>query len=175
MGQDKAFLHVHWQGAPAFLWERQLSVLQALAPDEIFVSGKRKSGYPDSITVMQDDWEDLGPLGGIATCLSRTRTDLLLVLAIDLPFILPEFFRALLARSRRGCGVMPVHRNRFEPLAAVYPVAALQPALVSLKSGDLVMQRFADRLLREGLLITYEVGPSEGFQLTNWNTPADIS
>jgi molybdopterin-guanine dinucleotide biosynthesis protein A len=70
---------------------------------------------------------------------------------------------------------MPVHRNRFEPLAAVYPVAALQPALVSLKSGDLVMQRFADRLLREGLLITYEVGPSEGFQLTNWNTPADIS
>jgi molybdenum cofactor guanylyltransferase len=175
MGQDKALLHVMWQGAPTLLWKRQLSILGSLNPDEVVISGRRKSGYPDSLTVIPDDWEDKGPLGGIATCLSKTHTDLLLILAVDLPFVQPLFLRTLLDRARVGCGVIPVHRDRFEPLVAVYPLLALEPALDSLKRGDLVLQHFADRLLTEKLLVTYRVEPWEQFQLQNWNTPEDVS
>ncbi|HYY28216.1 MAG TPA: molybdenum cofactor guanylyltransferase [Chthoniobacterales bacterium] len=174
MGQDKALLRVMWQGAPTSLWRRQLSILESLDPDEILVSGQRKSEYPDSITVIPDDWNAKGPLGGIATCLSRMHSELLLILAVDLPFIQPTFLRTLLDRARTGCGVIPVHRDRFEPLVAVYPLLALQPALESLKNGDLVLQQFADRLLREKLLVTYRVAPWEEFQLQNWNTPDDV-
>jgi molybdopterin-guanine dinucleotide biosynthesis protein A len=174
MRQDKALLPVIWQGRPTPLWKRQLSVLESLDPDEVLISGPRKSGYPDSVVVAPDDWEGVGPLGGIATCLSRTHNDLLLILAVDLPFIQPVFLRTLLDRARAGCGVIPVNRDRFEPLVAVYPRLALRPALENLKKGDLVLQQFADRLLGEKLLVTYRVEASEEVQLQNWNTPEDV-
>ena len=174
MGQDKALLRVMWQGAPTSLWKRQLSILESLDPDEVLISGPRKNEYPDSVTVIPDDWADKGPLGGIATCLSRTHSELLLILAVDLPFIQPAFLRTLLDRARSDCGVIPVHRDRFEPLVAVYPLLALQTALASLKNGELVLQQFADRLLGKKLLVSYKVEPWEEFQLQNWNTPDDV-
>jgi molybdenum cofactor guanylyltransferase len=174
MGQDKALLPVMWQGARMPLWKRQLSILESLDPDEVLISGPRKSGYPESVMVIPDDWEGIGPLGGIATCLKRTHSDLLLILAVDVPFIQPVFLRTLLDRARAGCGIIPVNRDRFEPLVAVYPRLALRSALENLKKGDLVLQRFADRLLAEKLLLTYRVEASEEFQLQNWNTPEDV-
>jgi molybdopterin-guanine dinucleotide biosynthesis protein A len=174
MGRDKAYLEVNWQGTKMTLWERQLAVLQSVAPEEIVISGPRKEGYPASIAVMADKWAGFGPLGGIATCLSQTRSTLLLVLAIDLPQIMPGFLRKLLARSEPGCGVVPVHHHCFEPLIAVYPVGAFQFALDQLQHGDYVLQHFIDKLLDAGLMIGYDVELREQHQLENWNTPEDV-
>lgn len=173
MGRDKAYLQVNWQGVSMPLWERQLAVLQSVAPDEVVISGPPKQGYPTSIAVLADRWAGVGPLGGIATCLTQTRSALLLVLAIDLPRITPGFLIKLLARSEAGCGVVPVHHHRFEPLIAVYPPAAAQVALDQLKQEDYALQHFIDKLLQAGLMIAYEVELSEEHQLENWNTPAD--
>jgi molybdenum cofactor guanylyltransferase len=173
MGRDKAYLEVHWQGVSMPLWERQLAVLRSVAPDEIVISGPRKQGYPASIAVLADRWAGLGPLGGIATCLSQTRSTLLLVLAIDLPEIMPGFLLKLLARTEAGCGVVPVRQNRFEPLIAVYPRVAVQVALDQLQHQDYVLQHFLDKLLRAGLMIGYDVELSEEHQMKNWNTPED--
>ena len=173
MGRDKAYLEVNWQGVSVPLWERQLAVLQSVAPEEIVISGSPKQGYPTSIAVLADRWAGVGPLGGIATCLTQTRSALLLVLAIDLPQIMPGFLMKLLARSKAGCGAVPVHHNRFEPLIAVYPEAAVQVALDQLKQEDYALQHFIDKLLKAGLMIGYEVELSEEHQLENWNTPQD--
>jgi molybdenum cofactor guanylyltransferase len=174
MGRDKAYLEVNWQGASMPLWERQLAVLQSVAPDQIVISGPRKQGYPASIAVLADRWVGVGPLGGIATCLSQTRSTLLLVLAIDLPQITPGFLQKLLARSEAGRGVVPVYHNRFEPLLAVYPRAALKVALDQLKEQDYILQHFINKLLEAGLMIGYQVELSEQNQLQNWNTPEDL-
>jgi molybdenum cofactor guanylyltransferase len=110
---------------------------------------------------LPDEWNGVGPLGGIATCLSRTRNALLLVLAIDLPQIQPGFLKKLLARSEAGCGVVPIYNNRFEPLIAIYPRAALGAAIEQLSQKDYVLQHLVDKLLEQG-------------QLKNWNTPGDL-
>jgi len=155
------------------LWERQLAVLQSVAPDEIVISGPRKQGYPPATAVLADRWAGVGPLGGIATCLHQIRSTLLLVLAIDLPQIMPGFLMKLLARSEARCGVVPFHDNRFEPLIAIYPGAALQVALDQLRHEDYVLQHFIDKLLQAGLMTGYDVELSEEHQLENWNTPED--
>jgi molybdopterin-guanine dinucleotide biosynthesis protein A len=173
MGRDKAYLEVNWQGVSMPLWERQLAVLQSVAPDEIVISGPHKQGYPAATVVLADRWAGVGPLGGIATCLHQTRSTLLLVLAIDLPEIMPGFLMKLLARSEAGCGIVPFHHNRFEPLIAVYPGAALQVALDQLQHEDYVLQHFIDKLLQAGLMIGYDVELGEEHQLENWNTPED--
>src|SRR5580704_153873 len=85
MGQDKAYLPVMWEGVSMPLWERQLAVLKSIAPESLIISGPRKPGYPESVTVLPDQWSEVGPLGGIATCLRGSGSALLLVLAIDMP------------------------------------------------------------------------------------------
>ncbi|HKM57457.1 MAG TPA: NTP transferase domain-containing protein [Chthoniobacterales bacterium] len=174
MGREKGSLRVEWKGVSTFLWERQVAVLRSVEPDELIISGSRKEGYPESVSVVPDRWPDMGPLGGIATCLERLRTDLLLVLAVDLACIQPEFPRKLLGRTRAGCGVVPVHHNRFEPLVAIYPAAAAGIAIAQLEKGELANQRFVERLMKEGKITGYNVDPAEEIQLTNWNRPDDI-
>jgi molybdenum cofactor guanylyltransferase len=174
MGQDKAYLPVPWEGASMPLWERQLAVLKSISPQELLISGPRKQEYPAAVAVLPDDWNGVGPLGGIATCLRRTRSALLLVLAIDLPQIQPGFLRKLLTRSKTVCGVVPIQQNRFEPLIAIYPRAALGVAIDQLREEDYILQHFIDKLLKNRLMIGYEVELGEQRQLENWNTPEDV-
>jgi molybdopterin-guanine dinucleotide biosynthesis protein A len=175
MGRDKVFLPVEWQGKSVPLWDRQLSILKAIAPAELVISGPRKKGYSASIPVYADEWHGVGPLGGIATCLNRMNKGLLLVLAIDLPRIQPSFLLSLLAGTGAACGVVPIANNRFEPLVAIYPKAALELAVAQLRKRDYVLQHFVALLLEHRLVTGYEVETSEQYQLENWNRPEDLS
>ena len=126
-----------------------------------------------SVTVLEDDWPGVGPLGGIATCLSRSRSPLLLVLAVDLARIQPGFLKKLLAHSVAGRGTVPAHRDRFEPLIAVYPAGALVLATDNIREQNYALQPFVAQLLANHLITRYEVEASERIQLENWNTPED--
>jgi molybdopterin-guanine dinucleotide biosynthesis protein A len=173
MGRDKVYLQVEWEGVFIPLWERQLAVLQSITPERLFISGARKQGYPTSIRVLEDDWPDVGPLGGIATCLSRSQSAFLLVLAVDLPRIQPGFLKKLLALSVAGCGAVPAHDDGFEPLIAVYPASSLALAIDQIWERDYSMQHFIAKLLENHLITSYEVETSERIQLENWNSPED--
>jgi molybdopterin-guanine dinucleotide biosynthesis protein A len=173
MGRDKAFLQVEWEGASIPLWERQLAVLQSIAPEKLFISGPRKQGYPVSIAVLEDDWPGIGPLGGITTSLARSQSVFLLVLAVDLPRIQPGFLKKLLARCLAGCGVVPTHQNRFEPLIAIYPASAFVLAVNQIREQNYSLQHFVTKLLESRLVTGYEVEASEEIQFENWNTPGD--
>jgi molybdopterin-guanine dinucleotide biosynthesis protein A len=175
MGRDKAFLPVEREGKSVPLWDRQLSVLKAVAPAELVISGPRKKGYSGSIPVYADEWRGVGPLGGIATCLKRINNGLLLVLAIDLPHVQPSFLQGLLAGTEANCGIVPILNNHFEPLIAIYPKAALELAVAQLRKRDYVLQHFVALLLEHRLVTGYEVETSEQYQLENWNRPEDLS
>lgn len=174
MGKDKAFLPVEYEGASMPLWQRQLAVLRSVDPEKLVISGPRKRGYPASVQVWADRWDDVGPLGGIATCLSRARSALLLVLAVDLPKIQPGFLNRLLSLSQVGCGVVPIHQNRFEPLIAIYPKAAFAAAVAQIRKENYALQHFIDELCKNRLMDGYEVDVNEEHQLQNWNTPNDV-
>jgi molybdenum cofactor guanylyltransferase len=175
MGQDKALLPVEWEGKSVPLWDRQLSILKAITPAELVISGPRKKGYSASIPVYADEWPGVGPLGGIATCLKRINNGLLLVLAIDLPRVQPSFLQRLLAGTEAACGIVPILNNHFEPLVAVYPKAALGQAVAQLRKRDYVLQHFAELLLEQRLVSSYKVETGEECQLENWNRPEDLS
>jgi molybdenum cofactor guanylyltransferase len=175
MGEDKALLPVEWEGKWVPLWDRQLSILKAIAPAELVISGPRKKGYSASVPVYADEWHGVGPLGGIATCLNRMNNGLLLILAIDLPRVQPSFLQSLLAGTEATCGVVPILNNHFEPLVAVYPKAALEQAVAQLRKRDYVLQHFVELLLEHRLVTGYQVATREQYQLENWNRPEDHS
>ena len=174
MGRDKALIPVAWKGGVVPLWKRQLAVLEAVGPSQVIVSGPRKADYPASLKVFPDEYSHAGPLGGIATCLSHALPGLLLVLAVDVPRIEPEFLQTLLGQALPDRGVVPTLQDRFEPLIAVYPKNALPVALTQLAKNDLALQSFVSELTSMRLVVSYRVPASEQEQFENWNRTEDM-
>lgn len=179
MGRDKSALAVN--GEP--LWQRQLAVLRATEPAEIFISGKRDGPYADcGVEILADEIPDCGPLGGIATALRRCTSERLLVLAVDMPAMTAEFLLTLLDESQRTAkGVIPFvaadgrRRANIEPLAAVYPRAALAIADECLRAGEFKLETFVRKLEAIGLVNVCPVNTKEATLFANWNSPHDFS
>ena len=116
MGQDKAFLKL---GGNTLL-ERALELagsvaahVRIVAPQERFLTVAR---------TIEDTYPDCGPLGGIHAALSRTTTELNLVLAVDLPFVEPDFLSYLVAQASQTAALVTVPQadGGWQPLCAVY-------------------------------------------------------
>jgi len=152
MGRDKRLLVVDWEREPVPLWRRQLNVLRRLAPAELLISGPPDLDYPLDVTVVPDKIKDAGPLAGIASCLEVAQSRLVLVLAVDLPHITPDYLVSLLQAAAPGRGVVPAIAHELEPVAAVYPVEAVRTAFACVQGGERSVQAFARRLVQNGLV-----------------------
>jgi molybdopterin-guanine dinucleotide biosynthesis protein A len=172
MGRDKAFLPI--DGVP--LWQRQLRILQALAPSEIFLAGPAQAEWIDcDLEIVADAAHDSGPLGGLVAVLRRCQSSKLLVLAIDLPNMTTAYLKDLLALCPENAGVVPKKNERFEPLAAIYPARCLALAESCLQSGDYSLQRLVRRATDTGLMTTRKIMDADKALFFNLNTPADLA
>ncbi len=167
MGRDKALLEI--EGEP--LWRRQLATLRQLSPARLMIAGPAFAGC--DCQILRDEIPNAGPLAGVAAGLRHCTTSHLIVLAIDLPEMTADFFRALLADCGEGEGIVPRAATVFEPLAAIYPVRAATLAASCLRAGEFSMQNFVRRALAENLIRPREIAPNELALFTNLNTPAD--
>ena len=172
MGADKAFIKI--AGVP--LWRRQLEMLEALRPRELFIAGPAHDEWQEIDCVIIPDAEpDAGPLAGIAAALRRCSAPLLLVIAIDLPKMTDAYLRKLVDSCAAEVGIVPTDGERLEPVAAVYPTLSLPVAKSCLASRDLSVQRFAARCVAEGLAIQREITPEQRPLFLNMNTPDDLA
>ena len=172
MGTDKAFIEI--DSVP--LWRRQLQMLEALQPHELFIAGPPHEQWQEMNCIIIPDAEpNAGPLAGITAALQRSSARLLLVIAIDLPNMTERYLRELLDACSGDKGVVPACGARSEPLAAVYPRRALSLAEQSLASRDLSVQRFAARCVAEGFAVEREIPGDERSLFLNMNTPEDLA
>jgi len=171
MGRDKALLECSGQ----LLWQRQLEVLRQLRPEEIFWSGHLRPGMPEDIRVISDVQSGAGPLGGISACFDVVQTDLLLVLAIDLPAMTVDFLQRLLAQCSDGKGIVAQHGDYFEPLAAIYPATLRSLAASHLDQKKYALHDFLQVALQQNVLRIWSLDPDEKAFFKNLNHPEDLA
>ncbi len=171
MGQDKAA--IIFRGKP--LWQIQLDLLRSLNPQEIFVSAQTDPTWrPLDVRFVPDNSPSRGPLSGLSASMARIRSNHLMVLAIDMPFMNEKFLRSLSHNIQPGCGALPMIENRAEPLAAIYPVQ-VHPDLVTALSGtDFSLQTVTTKLVAAGKLKIINVAKEEEVLFRNLNEPADL-
>jgi len=76
------------------------------------------------------------PLAGVLAGLRASSTELVLVIACDMPFVVPGIARLLLGRSTSGADVtVPVVGGLYEPLLAVYSRSCMEAIRRSLDAG----------------------------------------
>ena len=171
MGRDKAFIEM---GGVA-LWRRQLAILRQLFPEDLFISGPPHHDWlEEGLRVVADAEEHVGPLAGIVAGLRQCSGELLLVLAIDLPNMTANFYRSLLELSNDGRGAVPRRQQRFEPLAAIYPIGSLTLAEEELREGNYSMQDFVARAVSKGLVTEHVISQDEEPLFRNINTSEDL-
>jgi len=138
MGRDKATME--FEGEP--LWRRQLQLLRALKPEQLFISARTKPKWlPDHVELLLDDPASRGPLSGLTKALTAMQTTHLIVLAVDMPFMTAGELRRLVELATENRGVIPVIGERAEPLAAIYPVRAAAAFKAALAGDDFSLQR----------------------------------
>lgn len=172
MGRDKALLQFDGKT----LLERALALASTVAAEVKIVGDPAK--YGKSGPVVSDIYLDRGPLGGIHAALSDTDTDLNLILATDLPFVVPAFLQHLIATARSTGALVTVPKvgRFFEPLCAVYKQGfadVARKALVEKKNKvDALFTAEIARFISEEEIIT------AGFtrdMFRNLNTPEDFA
>jgi molybdopterin-guanine dinucleotide biosynthesis protein A len=171
MGQDKATLL--FRGAP--LWRIQLGLLRKLQPRELFVSAHVDPVWrPRGVQFVCDGKPSRGPLSGIAAALAQIKTDHLLTLAIDMPFMSEAYLRDLCTRVEPSEGVFPMGKDLAEPLVAVYPRSVEADFANALSGDDFSLQPLVRKLVRLGKLRPIQVSARQAALFRNLNEPSDL-
>jgi molybdopterin-guanine dinucleotide biosynthesis protein A len=169
MGRDKAI--IEFDGRP--LWKRQLEILRAIRPEKMFASARATPSWlPDDVELVLDDPPSRGPLSGLTKALAAMRTTHLIVLAVDMPFITTETLRNLRSLAQTGCGVVPIIRDRAEPLAAIYPAKAAPDFVAALAGNDFSLQRVISKLVAAGKVRLLAVPAQDEHFYQSLNEPA---
>src|SRR5512139_3858067 len=90
-GLNKSALAV---GASTVL-QRQLAALHGLTPHILIVGRDSMPGLDGGIRVVPDRVAGAGALGGVYTALLEAPTDVVLVMACDMPYVTAPFLEAL--------------------------------------------------------------------------------
>ena len=116
MGRDKALLEL----AGKSLLERALALARATS-DQVAIVGHGEKFHAFG-TVVPDHYSERGPLAGIHAALASSDRELNLVLAVDLPFLVPEFLSYLVTQAAASAATVTVPRadGGYQPLCAVY-------------------------------------------------------
>jgi molybdopterin-guanine dinucleotide biosynthesis protein A len=173
MGRDKAQLLLN--GEP--FWLRQARILQRAGAGAVGVvrqPAQAPLDLPPDISLWHDAITDAGPLGGLHAALAECATEWLAVVATDMPALDVSWFQWLRGHCRPGCGAMVRQANGdHEPLAAIYPRAALPEVTRRLAAGPRSLQSLADCLIAAGQLTSLTLPTGDAWRTANWNTPAE--
>ncbi len=142
MGQDKALLNFGGRN----LLQHALAITRDLRSDTYIVGPKER--YAEFGEVIEDIYQDCGPLAGIHVALNATATDLNLILSVDMPFMTPQFLSWLVkeASAANELITVPDAAGGPQPLCAVYRREVCQAAEHALRAGEYKIGRLFSQL-----------------------------
>lgn len=131
MGSDKAFLELNGRT----LLARALELAKSAAALVTIVGDSAK--FAAFGPAVADVYPDHGPLSGIHSALVHSRTELNLIIAVDLPFLETGLLNYLhsQAESADALVTVPFIEGRYQPLCAVYRKQFAATAEAALKEG----------------------------------------
>lgn len=182
MGRDKAWLEL--DGRP--LIEYVLTAVSTVV-EQLIIVVDQNNPLIEHYQELAERWRAIlrydlcagrGPLSGIEAAFEGcSRTESILILACDLPFITSELLALLRARHEtiNPAITVPLDRNgHLQPLSAIYAVKCHQTIIEHLASGQLRVDLLYARVptLRVAYAEFADMNGAERF-FTNLNTPEE--
>jgi len=172
MGQDKATVTLNG----TTLLQHALAALNEVC-SHVAILGRHEL-YGSLAPVYEDIFPGCGPLGGIHAALSSSKTQFNLIIAVDTPFLAPEFLSYLADRAIDSGAIVttPEIDDYTQPLCTVYSLDFHAIAEQALRQGNYkIVPLFPkDRTLviKESELKKFAFAAD---MLENLNTPEDLA
>ena len=173
MGQDKAQLRL----GPETMLERLTARLSPVTSSVTLVGGSQ-AYMGHSLRTVPDVYEKWGALGGIHAALSAAKTDWIIVIACDLPFVTRDLFERLKSFAHESVdAIVPMQPDgRPQPVCALYRRETCLPQVVRLVSAGEHTLRALLTNVRTRYVQFPELGDLPGARnfFLNLNTPEDF-
>jgi molybdenum cofactor guanylyltransferase len=135
MGSNKAFLRFKKR----YLFEFPLSLLQEYC-DDIIISASLESFESYNYKLVPDLIPDLGPMGGLYSCLPKIKHDRALILSCDIPFITKDYCEYLISGSEKYEIIVGQNKNGYpEPLAGIYSARVMDKLIAQVENKNYKM------------------------------------
>jgi molybdopterin-guanine dinucleotide biosynthesis protein A len=171
MGHDKGLLELGGRK----LAEIAAGNLSHICSD-IIISANDPAYQQFGYRVIPDIHTGIGPIGGLYSALSASKTSLNLVLSVDLPFVNKGLLEYLVSRVEDYQAAVPVSGNNYyEPLCAVYDRSVLSVIEKCIEDQEYKMQRFLDKVYLNKIVISDNLPFFTPHQFLNLNTTDDFS
>ena len=170
MGREKGGIEI----GDRTLLRNGLDILEKCC-DEILVSTCTGLPEVDGYTQVCDEIRDIGPMGGVFTCLRYSNSNRNLVLSYDMPLVNSDLLFRLLDEAQEADLVVPALGDGWpEPLCAMYRKSTMETLSKLIEKGNYAMHDLY-ALVRTRVL---RIGPgSPGFHpdlFLNVNRPEDL-
>ena len=169
MGSDKGL--VVYKKIP--LIEYSIKLLESFC-NEIIISTNEPSHYRQyGFQIVDDEYKNSGPMGGIHASLKKSVNYLNLILACDMPHITRQVIDALISHSTKDRITVPTLRGRREPLCGLYPRVTYFQLEHWLVAGRFKMQDFLQHAGTNYVSMDGFMDEPENI-FKNMNLPADL-
>lgn len=174
MGTDKALLQMDG----ITLLERAIGKTHAIT-DTVKVVGSRERYNAFGAAIVEDEFDQCGPLAGIHAALGASQSELNVVLSVDTPLVTTDFLRYLLERAEKqtdALAVVPDAAGGVQGTCAVYRRPFRAVAEQQLKRGRFKITETLALVRVE--YVEEEEMRSAGFDpeiFANLNTPEEFS
>lgn len=134
------------------------------------VGGEERESLAESgMTPVFDRYPGCGPLGGLHGGLAVCKTELLLLCAVDTPFLTPELADGLADAIGAADACVYTLDGRPQPLFGLYRTTCLSVAQMLLEQGEQRMLRLLDTVN------TVTIPASDSAPFRNLNTPEELA
>lgn len=170
MGKEKGTLRM---GAVP-LYQHPLNVLELLC-DEILISTCQASLSQVPYQKVCDEIKEIGPLGGIYSCLKQSSNNLNLVLSYDMPLVTESLFRFLIRKKDSYELVLPAMSGKQpEPLCGLYTKSVLQTIGLMIREQDFAVHHLLNRCNSRIVPVSEEMECWKPNLFLNINSKADL-
>jgi len=170
MGTDKALLSLH--GIP--LIQRIARTLQDVFERVLIVSDRGERYRFLELPIYPDIYKRFGPLGGIHSAFVNTKSELLFVVACDLPFINSGLINYVCDFESAAHIKVASSGGKVQPLCGLYSRAVMPQIEENLKTGLLRLDLLFERVHTTIIPITPELPFYDTRLFTNFNTPQEL-
>lgn len=172
MGKDKALSDFNGKKLVSY-------AIETLKPlcDPLIISANQKPEKYEAfgLPVISDEIKDIGPMGGILTCLKYSETQHNLIISCDTPFVNSELFRYLLNEIENFQVVVPSHETfLIEPLNAYYNTNIIGALEKSIHEGNYKLMDFFKKVRFKSVGINEKLPFYKEHLFLNINTMKDM-
>ncbi len=138
MGEDK--FAVNFRGKQ--LLDHVLDLCDEISASQIIVVGNVDQQLTGKFQFVQDEMNDVGPLGGIMTGLQNASNELNVVLPCDTPFVNAKLLQSMLSKESGQKLVIPSVNGKIHPVVGIYKRELIKDLRQFLTDGNRKMMNF---------------------------------